>query len=149
MARRSGKNNNFFAPKIFFWCSIILFLSTWNTILCYINFFFVDMKYFFVQHQHVFVKAKLIFVERQTQIFISTQNYFPCNTKFLFWTSFRKLRHSHIFLWSHSNKNIIKCQKINKLSFLSDTKKLMSFFLHHHFYIQFLHCTLSACWSSS
>ena len=40
-----------------------------------------------------------------------------------------------IFLLSHSNKNITTCQKINKLSFLCDTKKLISFFLHHHFFI--------------
>ena len=36
---------------------------------------------------------------------------------------------------SHSNKNIITCQKTNKLSFLCDTKKLISFFVHHHFFI--------------
>ena len=119
MARHSGKKNNFFGPKIFFWCSIILFLSTWNIFSCNINTFLLKQNYFLCN----------------VKLFISTQNYFPCNTKFLFWTSFRMLCHGHIFLWSHSNKNIIKCQKINKLSFLSDTKKLMSFFLHHQFFI--------------
>ena len=63
------KNNNFFAHKIFSWCSIILFLSTWNTFLCYINSFFIDMKYFSVQHQHIFVDTKLLSVQRQTFCF--------------------------------------------------------------------------------
>ena len=35
----------------------------------------------------------------------------------------------------HSNKNKTTCQKINKLSFLYDTKKLISFFVHHHYFI--------------
>ena len=45
------------------------------------------------------------------------------------------LCHGDIFLLSHSNKNIITCQKINKLSFLCGTKKIISFCLHHHFFI--------------
>ena len=36
---------------------------------------------------------------------------------------------------SHDNKNIITCQKIHKLSFLCDTKKLISFSLYHYFFI--------------
>ena len=91
------------------------------------------MKYFFVQHQHVFVESKLLFVQRQT--FYFNTKLFSCNTKFLFWTSFGMLCHGDIFLLSHSNKNIITCQKTNKLSFLCDTKKLISFFVHHHFFI--------------
>ena len=78
---------------------------------------FVYMKYFFVLHQHVFLESKILFVQRQTFYF---------NTKFHF---------CFIFLLSHSNKNIITCQKINKLSFLCDTKKIISFCLHHHFFI--------------
>ena len=65
---------------------------------------FVYMKYFFVLHQHVFLESKILFVQRQTFYF---------NTKFHF---------CFIFLLSHSNKNIITCQKINKLSFLCDPK---------------------------
>ena len=95
--------------------------------------FFDDIKYFFVQHQHVFVDTKLRFVQRQC--FVSTQSYFSCNTKFLFWTSFRMSCHGDIFLLSHSNKNIITCQKINKFPSLCGTKKLVSFFLHHNFFI--------------
>ena len=127
------KMTTFSAQNIFFWCSIILFLSTWKTFLCYINFFVVDMKYFFAQHQHVFVETKLLSVN--VKLSISIQNYFSCNTKFLFWASFIMLCHGDIFLLSHSNKNIIACQKVNKLSFLCDTKKLISLFLHHHFVI--------------
>ena len=94
---------------------------------------FVDMKYFFVQH-HTFLSKQNYFLGN-VKLFISTQNYFSCNTKFLFWTSFRMLCHGDIFLLSHSNKNIITCQKINKLSFLCGTKKIISFCLHHHFFI--------------
>ena len=45
------------------------------------------------------------------------------------------LCHGDIFLLSHSNKNIITCQKINKISFLCDTKRLISFFVHRKFFI--------------
>ena len=45
------------------------------------------------------------------------------------------LCHGHIFLLSHSNKNIITSPNINKLSFLCDTKKLISIFLYHHFFL--------------
>ena len=115
----------FFDAVSFCFCQHeILFCST-------ATFFVVDMKYFFVQPQHVFVETKLLFV----QLFISTQNYFSCNTKILFWTSFRMLCHGDIFLLSHSNKNIITCQKTNKLSFLCDAKKIISFFVHHRFFI--------------
>ena len=89
-----------------------LVLSTWNTFLCHISTFLCNVK-----------------------LFISTQNYFSCNTKFLFCTSFGMLCLDDILLLSHSNKNIFTCEKINKLSFLCDTKKLISFFLRHHFFI--------------
>ena len=69
------------------------------------------------------------------QLFISAQNYFSCNTKILFRTLFRMLCHGDIFLLSHSKKNIITCQKTNKLSFLCDAKKIISFFVHHRFFI--------------
>ena len=45
------------------------------------------------------------------------------------------LRHGDIFLLSRSNKNIITCQKINEISFLWDTKTIISFFVHHKFFI--------------
>ena len=65
----SEKIITFLRIIFFFWCSIISFLSTSDTFLCYINLVFVDMKYFFVQHQHVFVEAKLLFVQRKTSYF--------------------------------------------------------------------------------
>ena len=99
---------------------------------------FVDMKYFFVQHQHVFSTPNYFLCN--VKHFVSTQNHFSCNTKFWFWTSFRMLCHGDIFLVSHSNKNIIMCQKINKVSFLCDKKIKESQF----FYMQFLYYTLPA-----
>ena len=39
-----------------------------------------------------------------------------------------------IYFYCHIATKIITCQKI-KLSLLCDTKKLISFFLHHHFFI--------------
>ena len=45
------------------------------------------------------------------------------------------LCHGDIFSLTHSNKNIITCQKINELSFFGDTEKLISFLVHHHFFI--------------
>ena len=45
------------------------------------------------------------------------------------------LCHGDIFLLSHSNRNIITCQKINKISFSCNTKKLISFFVYHKFFI--------------
>ena len=101
--------------------------------------FIVDMKHFFVQHQHVFSTPNYFLCN--VKLFVSTQNYFLCNTKFLFWTSFMMLCHGDIFLWSHSSKNIITCQKINKLSFLCETKKLILFFVHHHFFIFIFYIT--------
>ena len=83
------------------------------------------MKYFFAQHQHVFVETKLLSVN--VKLFISTQNYFSCNTKFLFCSLCIMLCHGDIFLLSHSNKNIITCQKIN-CHFYASQKNLFCFF---------------------
>ena len=58
-------NSNFFVRKIFFDVASSCFYRH-ETFLCYINFFFVDMKYFSVQHQHVSVKTKLLLVQCQT-----------------------------------------------------------------------------------
>ena len=122
MACRSGKKN-FFAHKIFFWYSIILFLSTWSfffvlnqLLLLTWNTFSCNISTFF-RHQITFCATP--------NFSFSTQNYFSCNAKFLLWTSFRMLCHGDIFLFSHSNRNIITCQKKNnnnKISFLCDTK---------------------------
>ena len=109
---------------------------------------FVDMKYFFLQHQFFLLLTWNTFLWtiitnfltpdtflHNVKLFVSTQNHCSCNTKFLFWTSFRMLCHSDILLLSHSNKNIITSQKLNKISFLCDTKKFISFFVHHIFFI--------------
>ena len=103
------KDNNFFAHKIFFCATSTLFLLIWNTFSCNINTLLSKPNYFLCS----------------VKLFISTQNDFSCNTKFLFWTSLRMKCHGDIFLLSHSNKNMISCHKINKLSFLCDTKKLI------------------------
>ena len=127
------KTDNFFAHKIFFSCSIILLLSTWNTFLWYINFFLLTRNTFSCNINTFLSKSN--YFSCNVKLFISTQNYFSCNIKFLFWTSFRMLCHGDIFLLSHSNKSIITCQKINKLSFLCNAKKLFWFFVHHHIFI--------------
>ena len=121
-AVQEKKNNFFCAQNIFlmqhhlafvdmkyFCATSTLFLLIWNTFSCNINTLLSKPNYFLCS----------------VKLFISTQNYFSCNTKFLFWTSFRMLCHGDIFLLSHSNKNMITCHKINKLSFLCDTKKLI------------------------
>ena len=53
------------------------------------------------------------------------------------------------FYLSRSNKNIITCmlKKMYKFSFLLDTKKWFRLLCSTNFYIQFLYCTLTACWS--
>ena len=108
---------------------------------------FVDMKYFFVQHQLYFCWYETLFRATATRFrqdlitfcatsnfFVLAQNYFSCNTKCLLCTSFGMLCCGDIFLLSHSNKNIITCQKIIKSHFYV-TKKLLSFFVHHNFFI--------------
>ena len=105
------------------------FLMTWNTFSSNINTFLSKQNYFLCNVRFYF-NTKLFFVQHQI----------------LFWTSFRMLCHGYMFLLSHSNKNIITSQKINKLSFLYDTKKIdFVFRASPFFYIQFLHYTLSAC----
>ena len=101
MACRSGKKK-FFAHKIFFWYSIILFLSTWSTFFVLNQLLLLTWNTFF-RHQITFCAT--------SNFSFSTQNYFSCNAKFLLWTSFRMLCHGDIFLFSHSNRNIITCQK--------------------------------------
>ena len=120
MARRLGKKK--------LSCTQNIFLMPHHLV-------FVNMKYFFVLHQLFFDDINTFFCNINTFLskpnyflcnvkrFISTQNYFSCNTKFLFWASFRMLCHDDILLLSHSNKNIIKSQKIKKLSFLCDKKR--------------------------
>ena len=118
MAHRSRKKLiTFLCTKYFFDASSCF--CRHEILFCATSTFFVDMKHFFMQHQHAFVDARLCFVQHQT--FVSKQNYFLCNIKFLFWTLLRMLCHGDIFLLSHSNKNIIACQKINKISFACDT----------------------------
>ena len=100
--------------------------------------FIVDMKHFFAQHQHVLSTPNYFLCN--VKLFVSTQNYFLCNTKFLFWTSFRMLCHGYIYIFivtqQQKYNNVLK---INKISFSRDTKKLMSFFVHHNFFIFSFH----------
>ena len=99
------KKKDFFAHKLSFWGRIILLLSTWillsttSTCFCRIQITFCATSNFLFQHK----------------------------MSFLFRTSLRMLCHGDIFLFSHSNKNIITCQKINKLSFLCNPKSLFCF----------------------
>ena len=79
------------------------------------------MRCSFVQHEHVFVETILLFVQRQT-FYSNTKLFFVQNQIFVLDI---KLCYGDILLLSHSNKNIITCQKINKLSFLCDTKKFL------------------------
>ena len=88
---------------------------------------FVEMKYFFVLHLtwntiscniNTFL-AKPNHLLCNVKLSISTQNCFSYFTKFLFWTSFRMLCHVEIY-YCH---------------ILCDTKKLISCFVYHHFFI--------------
>ena len=98
----------------------LLFLLTWNTFSCSINKFLSIQDYFLCN----------------IKLLVRTKKYFSFNTKFFFLTSFRLLCQSDIFLLSHGNKVLIKCQKINKISFLCGTKKKFLFFkVHHNFFI--------------
>ena len=72
-----GKNNNYFVDKVFFWCSIILFLSTGNTFLCYINFFLLTWNTF----------------SCNINTFLSKPNYFLCNVKLFISTPNFCIRH--------------------------------------------------------
>ena len=111
----------------------ISFLSTWDTFLCCINFFLLIWNTFPCNINTFLSKPNYFLCN--VKHFVSTQNYFSCNAKFLFWASFRMLCHGDIFLLSHSNKNIITCKKINQISSLCNTKKLISFLVHHNFFI--------------
>ena len=98
--------------KYFFDAASSCFLSTWNTFLCYINTFLSTPNYFLCN----------------VKLSVSTKNCFSCNTKFLFWTSFRIL--CYVYFYCH----IATCQKIN-ISFLCDTKKLITSFTNQNFFI--------------
>ena len=106
----------------------ILFYAT-STFFCW------HEIHYFVQHQHIFVQTKLLFGQRQT-FYFNTKLFFVQHQIFVL-----DIVHDDIFLWSHSSKNIITCQKINKLSFLCETKKLILFFVHHHFFIFIFYIT--------
>ena len=110
-------SSSFCRHEILFCATSTFFLLTWNTFSCNINKFLSTPNYFLCN----------------VKLFVSAENYFSC--KFLFRTSFRMLYHDDMFLLSHSNKNIIICQKINKLLFLCDTKKSVLFLVHHNFFI--------------
>ena len=125
MACRSVKINNFIQHKIFFFAALFCFCRH-EILFCATLTFFVDMEHFFMQHQVVFVNIKL---------FVSTQNYFSCNDKFLFLTLFRMLFHGDKFLLSRSNKIIITCQKKYIYLPFYVTQKIYFFFVYHKFFI--------------
>ena len=77
-------NCNFFVHKIFLWCSIILFLSTWNIFLCYINFFFCWHEILFREHQHVSVETKITFSAMSNFLF-QHKITFRATSNFCFW----------------------------------------------------------------
>ena len=99
------------------------------------NYLFGAESSCFCRHEILLSTTSTCFCRIQIT-FCATSNFlFPHKMSFLFRTSLWMLCHGDIFLFSHSNKNIITCQKINKLSFLCGTKKIISFCLHHHFFI--------------
>ena len=114
------KINNFFEHKIFFFVHHHhqLFLSTWNTFSCNIK------------------------------LFVSTQNCFSCNTKLLFWTLLRIFCHGHTYFCCHVGTKIEHVSKKIKFHFCMTQKNNFVFCASQFFYIQFLHFTLAACWSS-
>ena len=90
----------FLRTKIFFWCSIILLLSTWNTFLWCIKFFFLLTWNTFTCNINTFLSTTNYFLCR-VKLFVSTQNYFSCNTNFrefnIFW---RKIKIISISMWT-------------------------------------------------
>ena len=112
------------------------------------HFVFVDMKYFFVLHQLFFRWHEILF--RATSTHFSRHQITFCVTSNFFFQHKIIFRATPNFCLGHrlecyvlmicfychiANENIITCQKINKLSFLCDTKKLVSFLVHHNFFI--------------
>ena len=73
MERHSGKINNFFERKIFFYAASSYFC--WFEILFLCNRNFVDMKHFFVRHQLDFIDTRLLFVQHQN-FFFDTKLFF-------------------------------------------------------------------------
>ena len=91
---------------------------------------FVDMKYFFVQHQHVFVDIKLLFAQRQTFCF-NTKIFFVEHQIFVL-DIVKNVMMIHFYC--HIATKTYDDLSKNKLSFLWDTRKLVSFFVHHNFF---------------
>ena len=91
----------------YFWCSIILFSSTWNAFSCNINFFMLTWNTF----------------SSNINWFLLTPDYFLCNVKhfvltqtfFFRATPYIMLCHADIFLLSCSKKNVLTCQKKGKI----------------------------------
>ena len=111
------------------------------------HFVFVDMKYFFVLHQLFFRWHEILF--RATSTRFSRHQITFCVTSDFFFQHKIIFRATPNFCLGHrlecyvlmicfychiANENIITCQKINKLSFLCDTKKLVSFFCASQFF---------------
>ena len=109
----------FCRQEIPFCATSTFFLLTWNTFSRNINTFLSTPDYFL----------------RDVKLFVPTQNYFSCNIKFMFWTSFKILCHDDISSLSHSNKNIIMCQKKKKKFIFMWHKKINCFFVHHKLFI--------------
>ena len=106
MACRSGKINNFFSHKIFF-DAVSSCFSRHEILFC-------AKSTFFCWHETLFCVTPYYFL-CNVKLLVSAQNFmlFHATRTFFFWTSFRMLLcHGDIFLLSHSNKNIITCQKI-------------------------------------
>ena len=106
----------------------ILFYAT-STFFCWQEILFHATSTRFCRNQITF-RATSNSLFQHKIIFRATSNF--CFGHYL---EFRMLCHGDIFLLSHSNKSIITCQEINKISFLCDAKKLFWFFVHHHIFI--------------
>ena len=104
--------------EILFCPTSTLFLLVWNTFSCDSNTFSSRSDYFLCNVKLFCFSTKLFFVQHQMFALHIIWNVM------LWW----------YFLLSHSNKNIITCQKIIKSHFYV-TKKLLSFFVHHNFFI--------------
>ena len=119
---------------------------------------FCAQNIFLMQHQLFFCRHEILFLAKSTR-FCRNQNTFCAASNSLFQHKiiFRaapnfcfghRVCHGDIFLLSHSNKNIITCQKINTFIFMWHKKINFVFSASSFFYIQLLNYTLSACWSS-
>ena len=107
---------NFIFCAVRIWGAVLEKLLSTKFFFAQHHLVFADMKHLFVLHQLFFCWHETIFCYfcRHQITFgatSNTQNCFPCNTKFLFWTLFRILCHLDMLLLSRSNKNITTCQK--------------------------------------